>query len=277
MHRLALAACVALLAVPGSGEDYLDDAEIMTAFETGLDTLFKKGGVPTASTMLRQLRRKAHTDTTLPSPTTPPADPIAAARSATLVVGHLYYCAECKQNHSSIASGVLVSPDGLALTNYHVLDVNGAIVFGAMTLDGRLFAIEEVLASAKKDDLALVRLRDAADMPFVSLTPTPASGTELFVVSHPDAFFYSLTRGYLSRKYLDEDKAPRLQITADFAKGSSGSGVFDLQGRLFGLSASTTSIYYEDKHEEFDDLQMVVKSAVPSESIRKLFGKEGGE
>jgi hypothetical protein len=94
----------------------------------------------------------------------------------------------------------------------------------------------------------------------------------VFVISHPDGHFYSLTRGYVSRRYLTaKDRVPRLQITADFAKGSSGAGIFNGRGELAGLVTSTSSIYYNESEGKKENLQMVVKSGVPAESITKLF------
>jgi len=61
-----------------------------------------------------------------------------------------------------------------------------------------------------------------------------------------------------------------MQITADFAKGPSGSGVFDHEGKLVGLVASTNSIYYDTKDEVDSNLQMVVKVTAPVRAIREL-------
>ena len=270
---VSLALALFFSSVPSTfADDYTDDSAIKASFETRLGELYAAGGLPTATETIRELRSEKIATAVLPEtvPSTE-AEAISRARNATLLVGHLYLCGKCDKYHASLAGGVLISPDGLALTNYHVLESKEAIVFGAMAEDGRVFAIGEVLASSKRDDLALVRLRGAEALPHVSLCETVATGEEVFVVSHPDGYFYSLTRGYLSRKYLTaKEKIPRLQITADFAKGSSGSGIFNRAGELVGLAASTNSIYYKTDGETPGNLQMVLKSGVPTESILKL-------
>ena len=296
MATVLLAATVLvspLLSSVAKGEDpFLDDAAIKAGFEEGLTRLFERGGLPTGATTVKQLReaegKRAATATpiapaaaaspgALSSGSAAPEAPgfpasVARARAATLVFGHLYLCGKCDKYHGNLAGGVLLSPDGLALTNHHVLDFREAIVFGAMTASGGVHAIEEVIAASKTDDLALVRLRGAADLPHVTLAPGLTTGEDLFVVSHPDGHFYSLTRGILARKYLTpKERAPRLQITADFAKGSSGCGIFDLRGDLAGLVTSTSSIYYHESEGRKDNLQMVVKSGIPVESIARLF------
>jgi S1-C subfamily serine protease len=257
-------------------ERFIDDAAIKADFETHLGTLFQAGGLPAASSLAEQLRKATAAPIPVPAnagpETGPSLDPVARARNATLVLGHLYLCGKCDNYHGNVAGGVIISPDGLVLTNYHVMDAKEAIVFGAMTAEGQIFGIERVLAASKRDDVALVKLLDAKDLPCVPLSPRISAGDELFVLSHPDGHFYTLTRGYLARKYLiPREQVQRLQITADFAKGSSGSGIFNVRGELIGLATSTNSIYYSEKNGVKDNLQMVVKSGVPVESIRQLF------
>lgn len=271
---LALAGLV--LRDASASEPFIDDTAIKADFETHLGELFLAGGLPTASSLGEQLRSTATAPLALPPTDDPapgtPSDPIERARRATLVLGHLYLCGKCDKYHGNVAGGVIISPDGLALTNYHVMDAPEAVVFGAMTSDGQIYGIEKVLAASKGDDVALVKLLDARDLPFVPLCPSTAPGDELFVMSHPDGHFFTLTKGYLARKYLTaKERIPRLQITADFAKGSSGSGIFNARGELVGLATSTNSIYYTEKEGVKDNLQMVIKSGVPVESIQKLF------
>lgn len=259
-----------------NAEEFISDAGIKASFEAKLSALFEAGGVPTATAILKQLREEKQTTITLPAVASPvpenPAERHAPARNASLVLGHLYLCGKCDNHHANLAGGVIIGPDGLALTNYHVLDFKEAIVFGAMTAGGEVYAIDEVLASSKKDDVALVRLRDAKGLPFVALQETLSTGDEVFVISHPDGYFYTFTKGSLSRKYLAEKtQIPRLQITADFARGSSGSGIFNAGSELVGIATSTNSIYYKQTEEKADNLQMVIHSGVPVSSIKKLF------
>lgn len=264
---------IALPAIPRADE-FLDDENTKSSFETHLGDLYRAGGLTTGAAIAKQLREAKSAPLPLPPSVTagPGSDPVARARAASLVFGHLFLCGKCDRYHANVAGGVLLSPDGLVLTNHHVLDARDAIVFGAMTAEGQVYAVDSVLAASKADDLALVRLREAGDLSHASLAGDIATGDELFVLSHPDGHFFTLTKGYLARKYLTaKERIPRLQITADFAKGSSGSGIFNRNGELVGLATSTNSIYYTETEGKKDNLQMVIKSGVPLESIRKLF------
>ncbi len=283
----ALAVAIALAAgcgaprIGSASDDFLDDARLKADFETRLTALFEKGGVPSGGETQTQLReasrRKPASLVPLPPATSAPItrSPSAiyeSARRGTVLLGHLFLCGTCDAYHASLSGGVIIHPDGLVLTNYHVLDNRQGIVFGAMTGEGTVHAIGEIVAASEKDDIALIRLRDAENLPHVPMRDTIATGDELFVISHPDGFFHTLTKGYLSRKYLTpRTKAPRLQITAEFAKGSSGAGIFNAAGELVGLTTSTHSIYSGNGEASPGHLQMVIQSGVPISSIRQWF------
>ncbi len=262
-----------------ASDEFIDDAGIKCSFETRLGVLFEAGGLPRATDILKQLREERRTDRRLPSPDANPekneAEIHDQARNASLILGHLYLCGKCDKYHANLAGGVILSPDGLVLTNYHVIEFKEAIVFGAMTTDGTIFGIGSVLASSKKNDLALLQLKDARDLTWVSPSAEIETGAEVFVYSHPDSHFYTFSKGYLARKYLTPTlKTPMLQITADFARGSSGAGIFNSRGELAGIATSTNSIYYDGAGENPTNLQMVIKSGIPASSLTGLFSPE---
>lgn len=282
--RSSLLSAIALLisglgfSVSGS-DDFINDTEIKGSFEAKLGALFEAGGIPKATDILKQLREEKRTELKLPTPASIQEDEQAGVyertRNASLVLGHLYLCGECDKYHANLAGGVILSPDGLVLTNYHVIDFKDAIVFGAMTASGSIFGIEKVVASSKPNDLALLKLREAKDLTFVVPQEKIETGEELFVISHPDGHFYTFTKGYLARKYLTPKlKTPMLQITADFAKGSSGAGIFNARGELAGIATSTNSIYYDGAGENPTNLQMVIKSGIPVSALLEMIGGE---
>jgi hypothetical protein len=75
----------------------------------------------------------------------------------------------------------------------------------------------------------------------------------------------------VSRYFLQpKTKTPRLQVTAPFARGSSGCGIVNDSGQIVGLVTSTNSIYYTQKDNRQEDFQMVVNTCVSLQSIRAL-------
>lgn len=185
-------------------------------------------------------------------PPVAPGEVLERMTQASLMVGTLYDCGRCSNIHGNISGGVVISTDGLALTNYHVLSRNDAAVKGlaAMNYQGQCFAISEVLATSKKDDIALIRL--VSDKPFKPVPIAAASPKALdrvMVLSHPHNEFYVLSTGIASRlakPTMSGDSATWLEITAEFSGGSSGSGVFNERGELVALVSRIHTLFRTD-------------------------------
>ncbi|MDF2375861.1 MAG: serine protease [Verrucomicrobiales bacterium] len=193
------------------------------------------------------------------------------ARRSTLIIGHLYLCDSCDEWHTNLAAGVALSKDGTVVTNYHVLQFERASIFAAMDHRQRVFPIREVLASDKQDDLAVIQLDTDSELDAAPLTADSSVGDSIGIVSHPDAHFFTFTTGEISRFSIDPgSRARRLEVTAPFARGSSGSGIFDFQGNLVGFASATNAIYYEEDNRERRNLQMVIYSGAPTSSLLKL-------
>ncbi len=160
----------------------------------------------------------------------------------------------------------------IAVTNYHVVkNLNGSAL-GAMTTDGRVVAVAEILAADVENDVALIKLKGENFKP-LSLVTDAATGSEISIISHPSKRFYAMTDGIISRyfyKYINDNKYPRMEVTADFAKGSSGAPVFNAAGNVVGIITSTQSIYYNKKNGHKENLQMVVHTCIPASAIQAL-------
>ena len=172
---------------------------------------------------------------------------------SSLYLGELYDCGRCDRSHPSYSGGVVVSEDGLALTNYHVIAGQNAgqrktECFMAMTYDGKCFAVEEVLAASQVADVALVRLKaDGHKFHAAPIASSPSSPMDsVRIISNPSGHFFVLTRGEVSR-YSRVKEEVFMEITADFGGGSSGSGVFNDRGEVVGLVSRIFPIFQNTK------------------------------
>ncbi len=128
---------------------------------------------------------------------------------------------------------MIVSPDGLALTNYHVAsEYNGKLI--GLLSDGRLVRVIKVLAGDLASDTALVQL-DRKDLPYVPIaTKQPSAAEDLIAIHHTESRYYTYDRGYVKRYPLIRGK-PWMEISAEYAPGGSGCGIFNAEHELVGL------------------------------------------
>lgn len=259
---------------PVAGQPF-DDREIELYIESEARKLWKAGVIKT----LKFERKSCAIDLEAPKAEKLSGPALAArAEAATLVIGE--FSKENKKHEISFSvagGGFVIGPTGIGLTSLHVTKDKGSRGFCAMTRDGRVFPIQEILACEPVNDLAIFQLALPAGVTLPALTLARESapiGTSVFVMSHPDDRFYLLSTGHVARHTLwrtETGEEAFMTITADFAKGSSGCPVLDESGVVIGIVNNTESIYYDDDGKKKQtDLQMVVKNATPSWAIRPM-------
>lgn len=139
-------------------------------------------------------------------------------------------------------SGVLLAPDGYALTNSHV--ANGRTKLTAVTEEGdRLDA--ELVGDDPLTDLALVRLA-ARDLPFAELGDSDGLrvGQLVIAMGNPLGFRSTVSTGVVSAT----GRAMRgvggrlieniIQHTAPLNPGNSGGPLVDTRGRVVGVNTA---------------------------------------
>jgi serine protease Do len=200
------------------------------------------------------------------------------AEAATVVLGEFYRETKSrKDDFSTAAGGFLITSTGVCVTSLHVVNGKGARGFVALTRNGQVLPVREVLAADALEDLAVLQLDvpEGTHLAFLPLAAEPAPvGAPIGVMSHPDERFYLFTMGTVGRHTVWRERGGAehfMSITADFAKGSSGCPVLDERGAVVGVVNNTESIYYDDDGKRRQtDLQMVVKNVTPSWVVRAM-------
>lgn len=197
------------------------------------------------------------------------------AAAAVLVTG-AYKCDKCTRWHCTLASGVVVDSNGIIATNHHVAAGETAEAMGVMTADGRFFPVTEVLATSKENDVALLRV-NAKGLTALPVRDNLEAGAAIYCYSHPANSFGCFSDGIVTRycrlPNAERNGAVFMQITADYARGSSGGPIIDQQGNLVGLVSSTQPIYYDNptaKGAVQTNLQMVRHNCVTGRAILNL-------
>ena len=135
-------------------------------------------------------------------------------------------------------SGFIVSPDGLVLTNAHV--VKGASEVVVKLTDRREFRAK-VLGADPKTDVAVLKI-DAKNLPTVRLGSTRdlQVGEWVLAIGSPFGFENSVTAGVVSakgRSLPDDSMVPFLQTDVAINPGNSGGPLFNARGEVVGINS----------------------------------------
>ena len=144
-------------------------------------------------------------------------------------------------------SGVVISPDGFALTNFHVAKPCGNAMKCGMA-DGRLYDAV-IVGVDPTGDVALIKLLGRDDFPHAEMVDSDLAraGDWVFAMGNPfllaTDFQPTVTYGILSGVHRYQFPAGTLleytdclQTDASINPGNSGGPLFDAAGRLIGIN-----------------------------------------
>ncbi len=177
-------------------------------------------------------------------------------RQSTVAVGNYYKCPDCGAWHFSSSTGFVVGEGGIVCTCCHVVQAQDKGVeesyLVAADSTGRVFPVQAVLAADTESDTCFVKI-DAPDLKPLPLRTGVRPGEKVFCLSHPGGYFFMFSEGMVARlnsrrdPLLDDHGQTNgllsrpilsLNITAEFAPGSSGAPVVDEEGNVVGQVAS---------------------------------------
>jgi len=135
-------------------------------------------------------------------------------------------------------SGFIVSPDGIVLTNAHVVD--GATEVTVKLTDRREFRAK-VIGSDKPSDVAVLKI-NATGLPTVKLgsSANEKVGEWVLAIGSPFGFENSVTSGIVSaksRSLPDGTYIPFIQTDVAVNPGNSGGPLFNMRGEVIGINA----------------------------------------
>jgi serine protease Do len=139
-------------------------------------------------------------------------------------------------------SGFLISADGYAVTNDHV--VGRAETVQVTTDDGAVYKAK-VVGTDAKTDLALIKLKADKRFPFVKFAEeSPRVGDWVVAVGSPFGLGGTVTAGIVSARGRDIGAGPYddyVQIDAPINKGNSGGPAFNMDGEVIGVNTAIFS------------------------------------
>lgn len=172
-------------------------------------------------------------------------------------------------------SGVILSADGYALTNNHVVTGAGTLDVWrggdqSTTLSARIVASSECM------DLAVVKL-DATDLPYVGFHEGPiAVADEVYAAGYPlgDPTF-TMTKGIVSKADTPADTPWAsldhvIEHDAKIRSGNSGGPLVDTDGRLVGVNYAGSDTNDTNLAIHRDDVQKIVEKLRAGENVLSI-------
>ena len=149
------------------------------------------------------------------------------------------------RNHQSLGSGVVIKPNGIVVTNNHV--IAGATEVKVVFSNRREFDAEILLAD-KKTDLAILKLDVGLEkLPFIELrdSDTLEVGDLVLAIGNPFGVGQTVTSGIVSALARTAagitDYSFFIQTDASINPGNSGGALIAMDGRLVGINTAIFS------------------------------------
>jgi putative serine protease PepD len=148
------------------------------------------------------------------------------------------------RNGGGLGSGVVVSSDGLILTNNHVIE--GAAAITVNFPDGQT-AIARVIETKPANDLAVIKVDGVSNLKAVKIGNSSSlrPGDEIIAIGNPLGLDNTVTTGVVSalNRELQGGRGEAtleglIQIDAAVNSGNSGGGLFNANGELVGIPSA---------------------------------------
>jgi Do/DeqQ family serine protease len=172
----------------------------------------------------------------------------------------------------SLGSGVIVRPDGIIITNHHVVKGGGEITIALA--DRREYEAKLILAD-EKSDIAVLRIEtEGEDLPVLPLAgPDELEvGDIVLAIGNPFGVGQTVTSGIVSALARNRagitDYQFFIQTDAAINPGNSGGALVDNRGRLVGVN---TAIYSRSGGS------MGIGFAIPVDMVRSVIDGALGE
>ncbi len=143
---------------------------------------------------------------------------------------------------NALGSGVILSADGIMVSNYHV--VRGADEIRVVLDDRREFAAEVILAD-EESDLAVLRIDEADGLPALELADSDQLqvGDLVLAIGNPFGVGQTVSSGIVSALArsniaVGSGRGYFIQTDAAINPGNSGGALVDMAGRLVGINTA---------------------------------------
>lgn len=146
---------------------------------------------------------------------------------------------------NSLGSGVILSADGIVVSNHHVV---GEATDIRVVLNDRREYSARVLLADEESDLAILKLDDGTAMPFLDLrdSDTVEVGELVLAIGNPFGVGQTVSSGIVSGlarsgAAMGNARGYFIQTDAPINPGNSGGALIDMNGQLIGINTAILS------------------------------------
>jgi S1-C subfamily serine protease len=247
-----------------------------------VDAARKAKELPIDTVVKGWLAKPLANTSTLPTPATTPLKPaeiLARTRKAMVRIGWHYLCKNCDNWHTSLAAGYAIASDLIA-TCEHVIKPPDTLREGVLVCvgpDGKLIPLLGVVGVHARLDAAVLRVGGAGLTP-LPLQPDGAPGDTAYLYSDPINVRGYFSTGIINRYFWQGDRpgnlstlegiaSLRINLSTDWAPGSSGAPLLDAFGNVYG-HVTTISPVSQGQQPIF-----WTHEAVPARGILRMLGR----
>jgi S1-C subfamily serine protease len=143
------------------------------------------------------------------------------------------------ENHEllSTGSGFIINANGTIVTNFHLIDGGS---YAKVIIEGGIeYEVENVLNYNKEQDIAILKLKNASNLPIVALGDSSKVEVADDVVSigNPEGLSNTVSMGIISGLNRDMGRTYKdIQTSTSIAPGSSGGALFNNAGEVIGIT-----------------------------------------
>jgi hypothetical protein len=209
----------------------------------------KAGALLAAGSMKEQVLRTSCV-LTLPKPATKKLSDREIwqrSKESHVRLGWHFLCDKCEKWHLDLSGGSFITSDGVIATCFHVVKPHAEhreAYLVAADDAGNLFPVTEVLAGNELADVALVRAKVGSPVKPMSLNTNVYPGDGAWCYSDPLGRASYFSKGMVNRFYFQEGKersGPRIEVSTDWAPGSSGAAIVDECANIMGIVSTISA------------------------------------
>ncbi len=146
--------------------------------------------------------------------------------------------ADESKNVFKTGSGFILTRDGLAVTNHHVV-VDGKTIVARLP-SGKQYAAAHVVSYDAARDLAVIRLDTNDSLPVVKMGDSAkvVLGEQAVAIGSPEGMEHTISDGLVSAWRDSGHGFKLIQISVPISHGSSGGPLFNMRGEVIGVTSS---------------------------------------